>query len=173
MEMSYLFFILEIVSVAAALVALASFLNGKERVILAEAGPMDEADAATLHENLPKQKRAYILDHDGKVMNTRDKLRIRVVGKCMEPKNIVDGGEYYVTKINKSKDFNSQINSGDILLIYYPQKDIYKIRVFEKYGDGQELITYRYNTETGVKRYSNKRHLRENVRGIVCPIRIN
>lgn len=167
MESSILFIILEMISIVVALVAIANLLNGKEKVILAEAGPMDTADATTLHEETPKQKRAFILDKKGNVVNTRGMIRIKVVGKCMEKRGILDGKQYYVRPIPKKVNLNTELKSGDILLIFYPPKQIYKIRVFEKFAEGDELLTYRFDVKTGDKKYSTQRHKRENIEGVL------
>ncbi len=167
MASSILFIIFEMISIVAALIAIANFLNGKEKVILAEAGPMDTADAKALHQETPRQKRAIILDEKGKVINTRGMIRIKVVGKCMEKRGILDGKQYYVRPISKNVNLNQEIKSGDILLIYYPLKKIFKIRVFEKFAEEDDLLTYRYDVKTGEKKYSTKRHKRENIKGVV------
>lgn len=167
MDLSNLFIILEMISIVAALVAIANVLNGKERVILAEAGSMDTADDTLLHAKTPRQKRAYLLDDNGEVINTRKMLRIKVVGKCMEKKGILNGSQYYVRPIPKKINLNSEVKNGDILLIYYPPKNIHKIRVFEKFAENDELITYRYDVNTGEKKYSSKRHKRENIEGVI------
>ena len=135
MESSSVLIIIEMISIVFALIATASFLNGKESVILAEAGPMDNADPNKLHIKTPKQRRAYILDDNDNVVNTRSMKRIKVVGKCLEKRGIHDGAQYYVQPIPEKADWNSVIKNGDVLLIYYPPKDIFKVRVFEKFAD--------------------------------------
>ena len=93
--------------------------------------------------------------------------RVIVHGHCMEPRGIMDCSQLWVKSINREKDFSLQVKHDDILLIYLSDKNIYKLRIFDKYLDNDRLLTYRYNPKTKERVDSSIPHKRESVVGVV------
>lgn len=60
------------------------------------------------------------LHKGGKIVSTRNMIRIVVNGDCMKPRNIVEGTQLYVEKISKNADVKKKISKGDILMLYLP-----------------------------------------------------
>lgn len=137
----------------------------KEKVIVAEAGKLSEmqADYVPFVYMNPIQLRAA----DNTILDTTNLIRVLVHGCCMVPVGIMDGNQLFVEKINKNKAFSLQVKHDDIMLIYIKDKNVYKLRVFDKFGNDENLVTFRYNQETGEIQYSSRPHTRESVIGIV------
>lgn len=101
---------------------------------------------------------------DGAVIDSSQYIRLIVKGNCMSPRGIVDGTQLLALKVSK-KDLQSKLRQNDIVLIYLKDSDIYKIRIFDKYDDSGNLITYYY--KNGEKHNSSKPHSQQDIQGIV------
>lgn len=101
---------------------------------------------------------------DGKLIRTRDYIRIKVRGNCMSPRNILDGEEWLVKPVNANQPLEKQIKPNDVLLLYINDLKCFKIREFTDF-EGTELKTGHY--ETGKFQFSSANHKQEQVRGIV------
>ena len=138
----------------------------KETVIVAEAGKVSD---------MTEDYQPYVYMNPIRMQNRRQKSsilppdyqRVIVHGHCMEPRGIMDCSQVIVKNINHDKDFSLQVKHGDILLIYLEDKDIYKLRVFDKYIEKDQLLTYRFNPKTGERIDSSIPHKRDSVIGVV------
>lgn len=140
----------------------------KEQVIVAEAGKISEMRKAYQPYVYMNPISISMFNKKGlKKAIPADLQRVIVHGHCMEPRGIMDCSQLYVQNIANDKDFSLQVKHDDILLIYLPDKNIYKLRVFDKYLDQDLLLTYRYNPQTGDRIDSSKPHNRKNVVGVV------
>lgn len=90
-------------------------------------------------------------------------IRIIVKGWCMKPRGIEDGDQLLVESINPN-DAKGRLHAGDIVLLYVPEKRVYKIRELETIKD-DELVTFYY--KEGNKQYSSTNHKLSMVRGVV------
>ena len=135
----------------------------KDTVLGVEAGPLPGGDCA-----LPEKKEGskVIRLTDGRYINTRDYIRIMVYGGCMRPRNILNGEEWLVERINKLKPLEKQIRERDVLLIYVADKNLYKIREFKKFNEDGSLATFYYE-DNGTEHPSSRPHTRESVCGVV------
>ena len=141
------------------------FLTQKEKVIVAEAGKISE---------MGKDYQPYVYMNPIQLcgvnnvkINSEDLLRVLVHGHCMEPIGIMDGSQVFAAKINKTKEFSLQAKHDDVLLIYLEDKNMFKLRIFEKYNQDKDLITYRYDQKTRQKRYSTNPHTIDSVIGVI------
>lgn len=101
---------------------------------------------------------------DGRLIRTRDYIRIKVRGRCMAPRNILDGEEWLVEPVSTKKPLEKQIKPNDVLLLYIDDLKCFKIREFADFENG-ELKTGHY--ETGEFQFSSANHKPEQVMGIV------
>lgn len=155
-------------TIATAGVALASMslLNRRERVVIAEAGATGSIVNRPKDKNFVHMRPIVLKNNEGKVIDKTNLIRVLVDGKCMEKKGIMDGSQLYAEKYISSAKFSKQVEQGDVLLIYLQDKNIYKLRIFDKKEDGK-LFTYRYDIETGERRNSSKPHTINSVVGVV------
>lgn len=157
-----------IVSIASAGIVLVSMLllNKQEKVIIAEAGDTGAIVNRKKSKNIIHMRPITLKDDNGNPIDKTNLIRVLVDGKCMERKGIKDGTQLYAKAINHSIKLSKQISQGDVLLIYLTDKNIYKLRVFDKIGGGT-LATYRYDINTGERKNSSKPHRPESVIGVV------
>ena len=133
----------------------------KEMVIVAEAGQISDMS--------PMYQPYVYMNPIRKIGNAMplEYRRVIVHGHCMEPRGIMDCSQLWVKSINQDKEFSLQVKHDDILLIYLADKDIYKLRVFDKYLDDNRLLTYRFNPKTCERVDSSVPHSRDSVIGVV------
>lgn len=103
---------------------------------------------------------------DGTYANTKSFHRLRINGVCMSPVDIKNGEEWLAKKINHKKSLRSQINIGDVLLIYLSDTKRYKIRRVHDFIDDSTLDTYSYTPEGKVHK-STKPHSANTIMGVV------
>ena len=143
-------------------------VNRMQKVFTADAGPTH-----TLTSKEQKSRTIYlpyqtICTSHGKQINTRNYLRVKVDGKCMEPKGISDKSQILVEPLteNQRTYFKKYVRLEDVLLIHLKDKDVYKLRILQNYDNEKELITYRY-LSSGEKHRSSRNHKPEDVVGVV------
>lgn len=136
----------------------------KDRVMEVEAGPVAGSSDCAFHTKTEPSRLVRL--KDGRYVNTRDYIRIIVKGNCMRPRNIQDGEEWLVERINKWKPLDRQIKQRDVLLIYLADKNLYKIREFKDFN-GNGLLNTFYYEENGTEHASSHPHTPESVRGVV------
>lgn len=141
-------------------------MRKRERVIVAEAGKISDMSDTYQPYVFMNSVNINMRERHG-IAIPLDYQRVFVHGHCMEPRGIRDCSQLLVKSIDVNKDFSLQVKHDDILLIYLPDKNIYKLRVFDKYLDDNNLITYRYNPQTKARIDSSLPHKRENVVGVV------
>lgn len=137
----------------------------KEYVLCVEAGPMTGVSAEELRNKSFYATRAALQDH-GKIVSTRNMIRVVVNGDCMKPRNIEEGTQLYVEKIAKDADVSDKIKQGDILLLYLPDTKKYKIREFKSFISEGTMNTFYYNVD-GTEHPSSQPHRRETLVGVV------
>lgn len=103
---------------------------------------------------------------NGKYINTRNYIRIKINGKCMTPRNILDGEEWLVEPLNNIEDKKSILKVKDVILLYIEDKGRYILREFEDYDIDGSLKTLRYNDDK-TERHSSRNHQLNQVKGIV------
>ena len=144
-----------------------SFRKQKEKkIICAEAGPTKD-----ISRSIPCNNPFTFFDKitaNGKVINEREYFPITVKGSCMERRNIFSGDILYVKKVNalSIEEKKEIIKEKDILLIYLPEKDEYKIREFEDIDSENRAKTFYYNSD-GSKHYSTFSHDFQRIEGII------
>ena len=153
---------------AITLLGIYTYLSRPQKVIVADAGPTREL---TCEEQ--KGKSFYlpyqiIKTQQGMILNTHDYLRVKVDGKCMEPRGILDKSQILVEPLTKKQKeyFKKHVRLEDVLLIHLKDKDVYKLRILQNYDNEKELITYRY-LSNGEKHRSSRNHRPEDIVGIV------
>lgn len=155
-----------ILSIIAILLLIAYFLlNRPQKVIVADAGPTKKLTDKEQRANDELRPYQFIRLGSGKNINSRDYMRVKVDGHCMEPRGIKDGCQVLVLPRNKNEQFKKQVKLGDILLIYLHDKKVYKLRILENYDNEKQLITFRY--ENGQKHRSQRNHNPDDVLGVV------
>lgn len=163
MELSFIFPICAII-----LLLLYALLNRPQRIIIADAGPTRELTGK--EQNAKKTYTPYqiIYTPHGNLINTRHYLRIKVDGKCMEPRGILDKSQILVEPLTETQRtyFKKYVRLEDVVLIHLKDKDVYKLRILQNYDNEKELITYRY-LSNGEKHRSSRNHRPEDVVGIV------
>ena len=142
-----------------------NLLTKKVKVIVAEAGKISEMGED--YQPYVYMNPIVLSDVNNEKIDSENLLRVLVHGHCMEPIGIMDGAQVFAEKIIKSKDFSMQAKYGDVLLIYLEDKNMFKLRIFEKYNQDKDLITYRYDQKTRQKRYSTNPHTIDSVVGVV------
>lgn len=157
-----------IASIVSAGVALSSMLllNKQEKVIIAEAGDTGAIVNRKKTKNIIHMRPIRLKDDNGNSIDKSNLIRVLVDGKCMERKGIKDGSQLFAKAIDHSIKLSKQISQGDVLLIYLTDKNIYKLRVFDKIEEGT-LATYRYDINTGERKNSSKPHRPESIIGVV------
>ena len=103
---------------------------------------------------------------NGKYINTRNYIRIKINGKCMTPRNILDGEEWLVEPLSNIEDKKSILKVKDVILLYIEDKSRYILREFEDYDIDGSLKTLRYNDDN-TERHSSRNHQLNQVKGIV------
>ena len=141
-------------------------INAPERIECVDAGPVASVDPQDLHSRVKFEPMGIFRTEDGKLLTSADYQRITVSGNCMGPKGIRSGQDLLVEKIKGGRDLS--LKKGDILLIHVPDKDIYKIRAYEKKTDKDPNVyeTYYYD-EARKKVLSSKPHKKDYVQGVV------
>lgn len=91
-------------------------------------------------------------------------MRLIVEGNCMMPRGIASGDQLLALKVNDIKDLKKELRSGNIVLIYLEDINLYKIRIFDKF-EGNNLITYYY--ENGERKNSSRPHSASSIKGII------
>ena len=153
-----------LVSIIVAIISIYRFRGiKKEQVIVAEAGRISEIGDTYQ----PYIYMNPILSSDEEGNNIQ---RVIVHGRSLEPRGIYDRSQLYIQLINLEKDFSLQVKHDDILLIYLKDKNIYKLRIFDKHLDNDNILTYMYNPQTGERVDSSLPHRRESVVGVVTKI---
>lgn len=132
-------------------------------VIAVEAGPISSISSEWLkRQSFKAPKTLYKID--GEVIDSSQYIRLIVKGNCMSPRGIVDGTQLLALKVSK-EELQDKLRQNDIVLIHLKDTDIYKIRIFDKYDDSGNLITYYY--KNGEKHNSSKSHSLQDIQGIV------
>jgi hypothetical protein len=103
----------------------------------------------------------------GETFNSSDFIQVRAGGYSMKRRGIVDGDIIYARKFDGNFTLN-EIKEGDLLLIYLNDARYkgYKIRIFRKYADNNEIETYYYNKD-GTERNSSHAHSSDRVAGVI------
>lgn len=143
-----------------------SSLNGKEIVKAVEAGPLDDCDPAVVRHKPFRARPINVYGPNGTPLDMKNMSRVVVCGSCMVPRNIPDNSVLLVEKIDVKKPLEDQIKQNDIVMIHIKEQNIDKIRVFEKFDEFNQLVTYRYSNN-GSQVMSTKPHSRESVVGVV------
>jgi len=155
-----------ILSIIAILLLVAYFiLNHPQKIIVADAGPTQELTDKEQRKNDILRPYQSIKLQSGTIINSRDYIRVKVDGHCMEPRGINDKSQVLVLPLNNKESFKKQVRQGDVLLIYLHDKKVYKLRILENYDNERQLITYRY--ENGQKHRSQRNHNPNDVIGVV------
>jgi len=165
--MSTLLFIVFIVLVCINIILYYNFRKQKERkIICAEAGPTKDISNNSTPHDYPITFFDEIMIN-GKKINEKEYIPIIVHGSCMEQRGIFSGDILYVKEIKalSNEEKEKIIKERDILLIYLSDKDIYKIREFEKVDAENKAKTFYYTTEG--KNYSTNSHEFETIQGVV------
>lgn len=134
----------------------------KDKVIDVEAGPTSECHRVFLKEEAAPK---IIKLPNGKLVSSRNFVRIRIRGNCMEPRSIFNGEQWLVDRIDHKKAVGETIKKGDVVLIYLKDKNLFKIREVENINSTNFLDTIRYNNGERIK--SSKPHSYSDVIGIV------
>ena len=139
--------------------------NRNDVVYSAFAGSSDEPHDSKSPVLLSEPSRVIKLP-DGMYANSNSFHRLRINGVCMSPIDIKNGEEWLAIKINHKKSLRSQINIGDVLLIYLSDTKRYKIRRVYDFIDDSTLDTYSYTPEGKVHK-STKPHSANTIMGVV------
>lgn len=99
----------------------------------------------------------------GKTVHSSDYIRIKVFGCNLTPRGILNGEEWLVKPFFNDTDTDTLIK-GDVVLLYIPDKHIYKIRVFDRL-ENESVYTYSY--KNGSRHESSRPHKMDMIRGIV------
>ena len=161
MNTTIIIFVIFIVIVS--LYGIFSFHGKEQDVFTTEAGPTN-CDETLLqkHDRCPVKT---ILLPNGTYKSSRDFIRIRINGHCMEKRGVCYGEEWLVEKIDKSKPFKEQVKTSDILFIYIKDKKIFKIRELRSFVDDERLDTIYYQND--IEKSSSIPHNIDSVLGIV------
>lgn len=140
--------------------------SNREYVQCVEAGPMDNVDAETLKRLSFYDRHAIIRDDKGAELSSDRYARIVVNGNCMNERDIFDGDQLVAEKISERNESHLKkiLEKNNIVWLYIDETKINKIRVFDKWENG-ELKTYYF--KNGGKHYSSLNHKASQVRGIV------
>jgi hypothetical protein len=152
--------------VAIALLGIYVLLNRPQKIILADAGSTHRLTGREQRQKDSFHPFRNISLQAGKILQSRDYICVKVDGNCMEPRGIKNNSIVYVLPLNKKEHFKKQVRAEDVLLIYLPDKNVYKLRILQNYDNKKQLITYRYD-ENGKKYISSRSHHPDNVRGVV------
>jgi len=153
-----------ILLIFAVLFALSYLVSKPDHVICAEAGKTADL-LKDVQTKLHSYAKPLVLEDDnGRMINTHKMIRVHVSGSCMMQKGINDGDEVLVDRISQSQ-LPNVLKKGDILLLLHPEKNVYKLRVFEEETNEAKLHTYRY--EQGKEHRSSLDHSYKDVIGVV------
>ena len=133
-------------------VALALYSIGKttDKVCCVEAGDTKNVNPEELIALSHKEKHRVYLNKDGRLLKSKDYLRVKVKGSCLKPEGIENNSELLVYKFKDGTD-KENIKKGDILMIHLNSKNIDKIRVFSRLLDDGKMETYRYDKNGEIK----------------------
>lgn len=149
------------------LYAYSSIVLGKDDYVrCVEAGPTSKTDARRLKKLSFYDWHRTVKDRAGNVVDTSNMIRVRVEGNCMRPRHIETGDQLLVKKIDRRRPLRDQIQEGNILLIHLADTKVDKIRIFDRYDEAGQLITYRY-ADDGTRQVSTRPHREESVVGVV------
>lgn len=146
------------------LYGITSHLYAKQKedlIIDVEAGPTSECACVLSKE---KAISKIIKLPNGRFVDSQKYVRIKIHGNCMEPRDILNGEQWLVSKVNHNKPVEDNIKVGDVVLIHLKDKNLYKIREVKHISDNS-LDTIRY--ENGVEKKSSKPHSYGDVIGVV------
>ena len=138
---------------------------GKEVVRGVEAGPVGECDPATVRQKSFRARPIEVRDEKGVIVDTSEMIRVVVCGDCMLERNIPNNSQLLVKRIDPSKTLEEQIKQGDIVMIHLRDQNLDKIRIFDKFDEYNQLLTYRFSGKDRVN--SSFPHSRESVVGVV------
>lgn len=161
--MGTFYFILAIILVLA-LYAYSS-IKGRDVVRAVEAGPVDRCDANLIHSRSFMSSPIKLCDEKGNPLSTKGMIRVVVCGNCMKPKGIPDNAQLLVEKMAQSS-LKDKLHQGDIVMIHLKDRKLDKIRIFDRFDDKDQLITYRFD-DAGNRVNSSRPHLLSSVVGVV------
>ena len=142
-----------------------SSISGKEVVRGVEAGPVGECDPKDVRERSFRARPIEVRDEKGSLIDTSNMIRVVVCGDCMSHRNIPNNSQLLVKKIDKTKPLEEQIKHDDIVMIHLKDQNLDKIRIFDKFDEYHQLLTYRYSGDVRVN--SSFPHTKESVLGVV------
>lgn len=142
-----------------------SSICGKEVVRGVEAGPVGECDPKVVRERSFRARPIEVRDEKGSLIDTSNMIRVVVCGDCMSHRNIPNNSQLLVKKIDKTKPLEEQIKHDDIVMIHLKDQNLDKIRIFDKFDEYHQLLTYRYSGDVRVN--SSFPHTKESVLGVV------
>ena len=142
-----------------------SSISGKEVVRGVEAGPVGKCDPKVVRERSFRARPIEVRDEKGSLIDTSDMIRVVVCGDCMSHRNIPNNSQLLVKKIDKTKPLEEQIKHDDIVMIHLKDQHLDKIRIFDKFDEYHQLLTYRYSGDVRVN--SSFPHTKESVLGVV------
>lgn len=145
-------------------VVINSKINQPERIVCVDAGPVANVNPQVLLEKTKFEPMGVFRTPDGRLLTSEHYQRITVCGTCMVPKGIQSGQTLIVEKIKEGQQ--QAIKQEDILLIYVPDKQIYKIRVCAGEEADDRYATY-YFDESEQRKDSSNPHRKQDVKGIV------
>lgn len=148
------------------LIGLLSYVAYKPDVVIsAEAGKTEHL-TQSMQDSLQKLSNPMILeDEQGNLVDIHDLIRVNVSGICMTPIGISDGDEVLVRKTT-TEVLRRKLKAGDILLIRHPIRQVYRLRIFDKFDEDGKLVTYRYTSE-GRRHNTSRNHVIGDVIGVV------
>ncbi len=161
--MGTFYFILAVILVLA-LYAYSS-IKGRDVVRAVEAGPVDKYDANLIRRRSFVSSPVKLCDEKGNPLSTKGMIRVIVCGNCMKPKGISDNTQLLVEKMPQAS-LKSRLHQGDIVMIHLKDKKLDKIRIFDRFDEKNQLVTYRYD-DAGKRVDSSRPHLLNSVVGVV------
>ena len=141
-------------------------LSGRIVVQGVEAGPIGECDPRTVRAKSFRTRPVTVYDNNGNPVDTKEMIQVIVCGDCMVPRKILNNTQLLVQRIDKNKVLEDQLKQGDIIMIHLADENIDKIRVFDKFDENKQLLTYRYSS-SNERVNSSFPHSRESVVGVV------
>lgn len=144
-----------------ALYAYSGYVLKKQQVIPTEAGPLTHNHCVPA----PYCSKPIYPKKGDEYLDMSKFIRTIVYGDCMKPKKLNNNDNVLVAKINNRKDILSQIEIGNVLLLYIPEKNLYKFRELDRIGEDGLLYTIYYDSE-GKPVSSSKPHTQDMVLGV-------
>ena len=136
----------------------------REYVQCVEAGGLEDVTAQDLKRRSYYDRKPFMKTRVGKMVDGEKYARLTVKGSCMSERGINEGDVIVAEKISTEDNLLDAIKPNDIVWLYVKDTDLNKIRVFDKWEDG-ELITYYY--KHGKKCQSRLHHKVDQVKGVV------